>query len=133
MIELMELPAPENELSRRVIGAAIEVHRELGPGLLESINQEALALELLAAGMAIKRHADVPVRYKGKVLSAPLQLDMVVNDAIIVELKSVERLADVHEAQLLSYLRLSRRKLGLLINFNTQVLTRSVRRVVNGL
>jgi GxxExxY protein len=66
MSERMELPAPENELSHRVIGAAIEVHRELGPGLLESIYQEALALELLAAGMMVKRHADVPVRYKGK-------------------------------------------------------------------
>ena len=121
---------PQNELSGQIIGAAIEVHRILGPGLLESIYQEALALELVAR---VRQHTEVPVRYKDKVLGAPLRLDMLVNDLIIVEIKSVERVFAVHDAQLLSYLKLSDKSLGLLINFNTRILSQSVRRIANGL
>jgi len=98
---------PENELSGQIIGAAIEVHRILGPGLLESIYQEALTMELTSQGLQVKRHTEVPVRYKDKVLSAPLRLDMLINDLIILEIKSVEHLLAIHEAQLLSYLKLS--------------------------
>ena len=130
----MNIPAlPKNELSGQIIGAAIEVHRILGPGLLESIYQEALAMELGIRGVRVQRHMEVPVRYKDKLLSAPLRLDMLVNDLIIVEVKSVDHLAAVHEAQLLSYLKLADKRLGLLINFNTRKLANSLRRIVNGL
>jgi GxxExxY protein len=123
----------QNDLSGQIIGGAIEVHRILGPGLLESIYQEALALELTGPGLQVRQHTEVPVRYKERVLGAPLRLDMLVNDLIIVEIKSVEHLLAVHEAQLLSYLKLSDKSLGLLINFNTRILSRSVRRIANGL
>jgi GxxExxY protein len=122
----------ENQLSGEVIGAAIEVHRELGPGLLESIYREALAMELAARGLAVNRELEVPILYKGRTLTSSLRLDMLVNALIVVEVKSVEHIVSVHEAQLLSYLRLSGKRLGLLINFNSPVLTRSIRRVVNG-
>jgi GxxExxY protein len=122
----------ENQLSGEVIGAAIEVHRELGPGLLESIYREALAMELAARGLAVNRDLEVPILYKGRTLTSSLRLDMLVNALIVVEVKSVEHIVSGHEAQLLSYLRLSGKRLGLLINFNSPVLTRSIRRVVNG-
>jgi len=125
--------APENELSGQIIGAAIEVHRWLGPGLLESIYDEAIAVELTSRGFSVNRQAEVLVRYKDKILSAPLRLDLLVNDLVVVEIKAVERLLKIHEAQLLSYLRLSDKRLGLLINFNSRVLTESVKRIVNGL
>jgi GxxExxY protein len=124
--------ADDNQLSGEVIGAAIEVHRELGPGLLESIYREALATELTARGFVVHREVEVPIRYKGKILTNSLRLDMLVNELMVVEVKSIERIIAVHEAQLLSYLRLSHRRLGLLINFNSPVLTRSIRRIVNG-
>ena len=122
----------ENQLSGEVIGAAIEVHRELGPGLLESIYREALAMELAARGLTVNRELEVPILYKGRMLMSSLRLDMLVNALIVVEVKSVEHIVSVHEAQLLSYLRLSGKRLGLLINFNSPVLTRSIRRVING-
>jgi len=122
----------ENQLSGEVIGAAIEVHRELGPGLLESIYRESLAMELAARGLTVNRELEVPILYKGRMLMSSLRLDMLVNALIVVEVKSVEHIVSVHEAQLLSYLRLSGKRLGLLINFNSPVLTRSIRRVING-
>jgi GxxExxY protein len=122
----------ENQLSGETIGAAIDVHRELGPGLLESIYREALAMELATRGLTVNRELEVPILYKGRMLTNALRLDMLVNGLIVVEVKSVEHIVAVHEAQLLSYLRLSRRRLGLLINFNSPVLTRSIRRVING-
>jgi GxxExxY protein len=124
---------PENELSGQIIGAAIEVHRWLGPGLLESIYDEAIAVELTSRGLSVNRQAEVLVRYKDTILSAPLRLDLLVNDLVVVEIKAVERLLKIHEAQLLSYLRLSNKRLGLLINFNSRVLTESLKRIVNGL
>jgi GxxExxY protein len=122
----------ENQLSGQVIGAAIEVHRELGPGLLKSIYREALAVELAARGFTVNREVQVPILYKDRTLANSLKLDMLVNELIVVEVKSVEHIVSVHEAQLLSYLRLSGRRLGLLINFNSPVLTRSIRRIING-
>ena len=124
---------PENELSAQIIGAAIEVHRLLGPGLLESIYDEAMAVELIARGLHVNRQVEVPIRYKEALLGTALRLDLLVNELIVVEIKAVEHLLKVHEAQLLSYLRLSDKRLGLLINFNSQVLTQSVKRIVNGL
>lgn len=123
----------ENALSYEVIGAAIEVHRVLGPGLLEFIYEEALVIELEDRGLDVVRQAEVEVSYKGRRLENKLRLDVLVNGILIVEIKAIEHILPVHEAQLLSYLRLSEKKLGLLINFNTVVLRSSIRRVVNNL
>jgi len=123
----------DNELSGKIIGAAIEVHSILGPGLLEFLYEEALAIELGQRGLTVARQVEIPVAYKQERLRNVLRLDILVNGLVIVEVKSVERILPVHEAQLLSYLRLSEKKLGLLINFNSTVLSRSVRRIVNNL
>ena len=123
----------ENELSGEIIGAAIEVHRILGPGLLESVYEEAFAIELQDRNLLVSRQIEVPLVYKGRRLQNLLRMDLLVADLIVVEVKSVERILPVHEAQLLSYLRLAQKKLGLLINFNSTVLSRSVRRIVNHL
>ena len=123
----------DSELSGEIIGAAIEVHRIFGPGLLESLYEEALVLELDLRKIKVSRQVEVPVEYKGYRLANHLRLDLLVNDLIVVEVKSVERILTVHEAQLLGYLRLTGKRLGLLINFNSAVLARSVRRIVNKL
>jgi GxxExxY protein len=123
----------DNELSGKIIGAAIEVHSILGPGLLEFLYEEALAIELGQRGLTVARQVEIPVAYKQERLRNVLRLDILVNGLVIVEVKSVERILPVHEAQLLSYLRLSDKRLGLLINFNSTVLSRSVRRIVNNL
>jgi GxxExxY protein len=123
----------ENELSGEIIGAAIEVHRVLGPGLLESIYEEAFLAELESRSIQVSRQVEVPVVYKEKRLQNAFRLDFLVADLIVVEVKAVERILPIHEAQLLSYLRLTQKKLGLLINFHTTVLSKSVRRIVNRL
>ena len=122
-----------NELSGEIIGAAIEVHRILGPGLLESLYEEALVLELDLRKIKASRQVEVPVEYKGYRLANLLRLDLLVNGLIVVEVKSVEHILPIHEAQLLGYLRLTGKRLGLLINFNSSVLGKSVRRIVNQL
>lgn len=121
------------ELSGRIIGAAIEVHRELGPGLLESIYEHCLARELRTAGIPFLQQHPVPVRYKGELLDFGFRLDLWVDQRIIVEIKAVELVKEVHRAQVISYLKLTDTKLGLLINFNEALLTEGVHRVVNGL
>jgi GxxExxY protein len=121
---------PENELKAKIIGCAIEVHRTLGPGLLETAYEECLIEEMVMRGLEVRRQVTVPVLYKGKRLNTPLRLDLLVNSRIVVELKAVEALADIHEAQLLTYLRLTGLKAGLLINFNVRVLKDGVRRKV---
>ena len=118
-------------MSYEVIGAAIEVHRVLGPGLLEFIYEEALVIELEDRGLDVVRQAEVEVSYKGRRLENKLRLDVLVNGIVIVEIKSVEHILPVHEAQLLGYLRMTGKRLGLLINFNSAVLSKSVRRIVN--
>lgn len=123
----------DSELSGEIIGAAIEVHRVLGPGLLESVYEEALTMELQDRNLPVTRQLEIPLVYKGKRLQNFLRLDLLVADFVVVEVKSCERILAVHEAQLLSYLRLTQRKLGLLINFNSIVLSKSVRRIVNQL
>jgi len=120
-------------LSHEILGAAIEVHKELGPGLLESVYEEALIVELFNRDIAVVRQKEAVLRYKGKELQSRLRLDLVVGDLVIVEVKAIERLASIHEAQLLTYLRLANKKLGLLINFNAATLKNSIRRVVNKL
>jgi GxxExxY protein len=124
----------ENEVSRIIYQAAIEVHRTLGgPGLLESLYEEALASELEEHGLAVERQVLVPVRYKGKVLSAPLRLDLVVQHCVIVECKSTIEYNPVFEAQALTYLRLTGLKLAMVINFGETYVTKGIHRVVNGL
>ena len=121
-----------NELSQEIIGAAIEVHRALGPGLLESIYEECLCHELDLRKLSYQRQAELPISYKGISLGNGYRLDLVVHDQIIVELKSCESLLPIHNAQLLTYLRLTGLSLGLLINFNVPVLKDGIRRLANG-
>ncbi|HEX4838895.1 MAG TPA: GxxExxY protein [Rhabdochlamydiaceae bacterium] len=124
----------ENDISYRVIGAAIEVHRLLGgPGLLESVYESALCYELSLAGLKIEKQKPIPVKYKGVVIREPFVLDILVEDKVIIEVKAVEKENEVHKAQLLTYLRLSNLKLGLLINFGRTSVKEGVCRVVNGL
>jgi GxxExxY protein len=120
-----------NQLSEHVIGAAIEVHRELGPGLLESVYEACLVHELCERGLGIERQKALPVRYKSVLVDPGLRLDLIVDRRLIVEIKSVERLERVHEKQLLSYLRLSGCHLGLLVNFNVRLMREGIRRIVH--
>jgi GxxExxY protein len=120
----------DDPLTRQIIGAAIEVHRGLGPGLLEAIYEECLVLELQNAGLSVARQASVPLVWRGKALSHPLRLDLLVNDAVIIEIKSVESVLKVHKAQLLSYMRLAGKARGLLINFNVTILKEGITRCV---
>jgi GxxExxY protein len=124
-------PAGINSITERVIGCAIKVHRILGPGLLESAYAPCLALELRECGLQIEQKKAVPLIYRGIVLDVCYWLDMVVNDLVVVELKSVEQLAPVHNAQLLTYLRLTGRPVGLLMNFNCRVLKDGIKRIIN--
>ena len=121
-----------NYLSNYIIGAAIEVHKELGPGLLESVYEACMVEELESRGLRVKNQVPLPVFYKGKKLDKEFVLDLLVEDEIIVELKSVEELKTVHEIQLLTYLKLANKKLGLLINFNVPILTKGIKRKING-
>ena len=118
--------------SHDIVGAAIEVHRWLGPGLLESVYEVAICKELRMRGMLVQRQVSVPVTYKGEVLDCSLKLDLLVNNNIIVEIKTLEKIAPVHKAQLLTYLKLQKVWLGLLINFNVALLRDGIRRVLNG-
>jgi GxxExxY protein len=123
----------ENELSGVIIGAAIEVHRELGgPGLLEDVYEEALCHELQLRGLEVQRQVGVAIEYKGKLLRKRLVIDLLVNDEIIIEVKSVEVYHEIFQAQLLTYLRLTKRHLGLVINFGERYVKDGVHRVVNG-
>ena len=121
-----------NQLSSRVIGACIEIHRELGPGLLESAYEECLAYELTRAGLQFERQKPMPVRYKEVQLDCGYRLNFVIENALIVELKAVAEPQPIHEAQVLTYLKLDRKQLGLLINFNVPMLKQGVKRVVCG-
>ncbi len=123
----------ENELSHVIIGAALKVHSILGPGLLESVYEAALTHELRKSGYHVNCQRGLPVIYDGDEIPLGFRVDMIVNEKVIIEIKSVETLHDIHYKQLLTYLRLSNRKLGLLINFNSASLKGSMRRVVNGL
>lgn len=115
-------------LTQRIIGCGIEVHRELGPGLLEATYEEALCIELADAGMSFVRQSGVPVLYKGHLIGEH-RPDLVIEGKIVVEIKSVERLIGVHQAQLLAYMRLLRLPVGLLLNFNVEVLRTGIRRL----
>ena len=120
-----------NELTERVIGDCIEIHRALGPGLLESAYEECLCHELSIAGIGFERQKPLPVHYKNVKLDCGYRLDLVVERKVIVELKAIENLMPIHEAQLLTYLKLSGLTLGLLINFNVPMLKNGIKRIVN--
>jgi GxxExxY protein len=121
-----------NELSNQIIGAAIEVHRQLGPGLLESAYEACLRRELGLRGVPFAHQVPLPVTYKGVEIDCSYRLDLLVGGLVIVELKAVEALEPIHSAQLLTYLRLTNLWLGLLVNFNVVVLKNGIKRVVHG-
>jgi GxxExxY protein len=122
----------ENDITGKIIGAAIEVHKKLGPGLLESAYEECLCCEMQLRGIEFKRQVPLQLNYKGVVLDCGYRLDLLVEDKVIVELKSIEGLEPIHEAQMLTYLKLRNAWLGLIINFNVIMLKDGVRRLVNG-
>ncbi len=122
-----------NKITQTVIGAAMAVHRELGPGLLESAYEACLAFELTQRGLAIERQKELPVVYKGLNIKCGYRMDLLVEGQVVVELKAVDKLEPIHEAQLLSYLKLSGCPVGLLINFNVRLLKQGIRRLVHEL
>ena len=122
----------ENELSSKIIGAAIAVHKQLGPGLLESTYEVCLAHELKLLGLQNRQQVALPVVYKDIKLNAGYRLDLIVENKIIIEIKSVDKLAPIHSAQLLTYLKLTNINLGLLINFNEVKVIDGVKRIING-
>ena len=123
----------ENEIATKIIGAAIEVHKQLGPGLLESTYESCLVYELKQMGLEVQQQVALPVIYKEVKLDAGYRIDVLVENKVIIEIKSVEALADIHTAQLLTYLKLKDLKLGLLINFNEVLLKNGIKRIVNKL
>ncbi len=118
-----------NSLTERIIGCAIRVHKQLGAGLLESIYESALCVELELAGLRFQRQVPIPVTYRGHAIGEH-RLDLVVEDLVVVELKSVERIEPLFEAQVLTYLKISGKKIGLLVNFNSRVLTSGIQRFI---
>lgn len=121
----------DNELTYEIRGAIFDVYNELGPGLLESVYEEALAFELLERGLEVARQVEVPIIYKGNELKTALRLDLMVNNQVIIELKSVEEMKPVFAKQLLTYLKLMKKHVGLLVNFNTSNLREGIKRIVN--
>ena len=120
-----------NNLTKRVIGAAMSVHSALGPGLLESAYETCLEYELKQLGLRVERQKPLPVLYRGVALEGGYRLDLLIEKEVVVEIKAVDQLKPIHEAQLISYLRLSSRKVGLLVNFNVEHLKDGIRRFVN--
>ena len=131
--EWIEFEMNENEIGKEVVDAAIAVHRELGPGLLESVYEAVLADELAERGLSVARQVLVPIFYKGKQIDDGYRADIVVEGRVVLELKSIEGLKDVHQKQLLTYLKLSGMKLGFLLNFGEAVMKKGIVRIVNGL
>jgi GxxExxY protein len=121
-----------NSLTEQIIAAALAVHRELGPGMLENAGEACLAFELADRGLSLERQKTLPLTYRGMRLDCGYRIDLLVEDVVVVEVKSIERLERVHSAQVLSYLRMLKRSVGLVINFNVQWLVRDgIRRIVN--
>ena len=127
----LELSEELNALSYKVIGLAIEVHRELGPGLLESAYQACLYYELKKAGLKVEREISLPITYKEIKLDQGYRIDLLIEDKLVVELKTVETYTTVHFAQILTYLKLGNYPLGLLINYNSKILRNSIKRFIN--
>ena len=123
----------ENELSYKIIGVALELHKSLGPGLLESVYETALAHDLVEVGLDVKRQVALPFVYKNINMEVGYRIDILVNDKVIIEVKAIDGLAPVHFAQTLTYLKLSNLKLALLVNFNVKTLKEGIHRIVNQL
>lgn len=121
----------ENEISKKVLGCAIEVHKQLGPGLLESAYQECLYYELREKGLKVRKEVPMPITYKEVKLDHGYRIDLLVEEKIVIEIKTVEALNDVHTAQVLTYLKLGNYKLGLLLNFHVSVLKNGIKRIIN--
>jgi len=124
------LPLETEELSRQLVDSAFKVHQTLGPGLLESVYEACLCIELGKRGLSFKTQVSVPFKYEGVAVETGLRLDFLVGDRIVVELKSVDKLLPIHQSQLLTYLKLSNLRLGLLINFNVVLFKQGVQRVI---
>ena len=122
----------ENEVSGQIVDAAIKVHTALGPGLFESVYESALAYELEKRGLRVVRQQPIPVIYENIRFEEGFKADLLVEDLVLVELKAIERIAPVHKKQLLTYLRLSKKRVGLLINFNVELVKDGITRIVNG-
>ncbi len=133
MFELSKEENIINQITEKIIGCAIEVHKGLGPGLLESAYEECLCYELNRIGLKFERQVPLPVVYKGVKLDCGYRMDVVVENLVIVEVKAIESLIPVHEAQLLSYLKLHNKKVGLLMNFHVPILKKGLKRLVNNL
>jgi GxxExxY protein len=133
MVNRKENSMTENEISKEVVDAAIKIHRVLGPGLLESVYETVLTRELEMRGLRIQRQVAVPIEYEGLKFDEGFRADIIVEDLVILELKSVENIAAVHRKQLQTYLRLTGRKLGLLLNFGAALMKEGIVRAVNGL
>ena len=123
----------ENEISYKVIGAAINLHKQLGPGLLESAYENALSYDLKNIGLEVEQQVSMPFKYKDVYLEVGYRIDLMIENKVILEIKSVDKLAPVHFAQTLTYLKLSEKKLGLLINFNEKIIKNGIHRLVNNL
>jgi GxxExxY protein len=123
----------ENQIGNAIVGAAIEVHKQLGPGLLETTYEIALMHELSGRGLTVKRQVSIPIQYRGVQLEEGFRADMIVGDKVMLELKSVESINDIHKKQLLTYLKLAGMKLGYLMNFGESLMKKGITRIVNGL
>ena len=123
----------ENEIEKIIVDSAVAVHRELGPGLLETVYEVVLTYELEQRGLRVTRQVPIPIRYKGMTFDEAFRADLVVEEKVILELKSVEQVSDAHKKQVQTYLRLTGRKLGFLLNFGEALMKRGITRVVNGL
>jgi len=121
-----------NEISGQIVDAAITIHRELGPGLLESVYEVVLAHELKSRGLHVQRQVAVPIEYRGLRFEEGYRLDLLIEKAIVIEIKSVEELSQIHKKQLLTYLRLTKKTLGLLLNFNVDLMKQGIVRIANG-
>ena len=121
-----------NQLTSEIIGSAIEVHRNLGPGLLESTYEECMVFELQERDLIVKRQYEIPILYKGNKLEQNYRIDLLVNNHVIVELKSIKKIEPIHDAQLLTYMKLANKKYGLLLNFNVPVMKQGIKRLLNG-
>ncbi len=126
----MSLPEETEQTARHVVDAAVKIHSALGPGLLESVYEKCLGIELAKRGISHERQVSVPGTYEGVTVEPGLRLDLIANNCVVVELKSVEKLLPVHEAQILTYLKLSGMRLGLLLNFNVALMKQGIRRII---
>lgn len=129
MTDVTQFPDLGARLSQKIIGAGITVHQTLGPGLLENVYEECMAIQMKKDGLSFERQKEIPIIYDGVKLDLSYKADFVIEDQVIIELKAVEKLLPIHEAQLLTYLKLSGRQLGLLMNFNTVLLKDGIKRM----